>query len=82
MSDAPAAVVSPPPQSALQAGTAVAQSAIGALGAQPVLLVTVIVNVAFVLAAGFFLAKLEDTRSSLMLATLDIVKACVVEKPL
>jgi hypothetical protein len=67
------------PPGAVQAGIAVAHDAIGSLGAQPVLLLIVIVNIVFVMAAAFFLWKLEATRSALMLSTLDIVKACVVK---
>jgi hypothetical protein len=67
----------PHPQSAVQAGIAVAHDAIGSLGAQPVLLLLVIINVVFITAAAFFLWKLEETRSALMLSTLDIVKTCV-----
>jgi len=69
------------PTSSLQAGIAVAHDAIGSLGAQPVLLLIVVVNLAFIGAAAYFLATLEASRVSLMISTLDIVKACVVEKP-
>jgi hypothetical protein len=79
MAQAPT-VILPHPQSAVQAGIAVAHDAIGSLGAQPVLLLIVVINVVFIAVGGFFLSKLEGTRSALMLSTLDIVKACVVEK--
>jgi hypothetical protein len=39
-----------------------------------------VINVVFLAVAGFFLARLESTRSSLMLSTLDIVKTCVLGK--
>lgn len=68
------------PPGAVQAGIAVAHDAVGSLGAQPVLLLLVIINIVFIGAAGFFLSKLESTRSALMLSTLDIVKSCVLEK--
>jgi len=74
---APSTVILPHPQSSLQAGIAVAHDAVGSLGAQPVLLLLVIVNIVFITAAGFFLSKLENTRASLTIATLDIVKTCV-----
>jgi predicted permease len=76
---APPTVILPHPQSAIQAGIAVAHDAVGSLGAQPVLLLIVLINVVFIGVGGFFLAKLEGTRSSLMLSTLDIIKACVLE---
>ena len=76
----PATVILPHPQSAIQAGIAVAHDAVGALAMQPILLVIVVIFIGFVASAGYFLAKLESTRSSLMLATLDIVKTCVIEK--
>jgi hypothetical protein len=75
---APPTVILPHPQSSLQAGIAVAHDAIGSLGAQPVLLLIVVINVVFIAVGGFFLSKLEATRGSLMLSTLDIVKTCVV----
>jgi hypothetical protein len=75
----PQTVILPHPQSAIQAGIAVAHDAVGSLGAQPVLLLIVVINVVFIAIGGFFLSKLETTRSSLMLSTLDIVKTCVVQ---
>jgi hypothetical protein len=63
---------------AIQAGIAVAHDAVGSLGAQPVLLLIVIINIVFLLVGGFFLTRLEATRSGLMLSTLDIVKTCVL----
>jgi predicted permease len=76
---APPTVILPHPQSAVQAGIAVAHDAVGSLGAQPVLLLIVIINIVFIAVGGFFLAKLEGTRSSLMLSTLEIIRACVLE---
>ena len=76
---APQTVILPHPQSAIQAGIAVAHDAVGSLGAQPVLLLIVIINIVFIAVGGFFLAKLEGTRSSLMLSTLEIIRACVLE---
>jgi hypothetical protein len=67
------------PQGAIQAGIAVAHDAVGSLGAQPVLLLIVVINVVFLLVGGFFLSQLETTRSSLMIATLDIVRSCVLD---
>jgi len=64
---------------AIQAGIAVAHDAVGSLGAQPVLLLIVIINIVFIAVGGFFLAKLEGTRSSLMISTLEIIRACVLE---
>jgi hypothetical protein len=75
----PQTVILPHPQSAINAGIAVAHDAIGSLGAQPVLLLIVVINVVFIAVGGFFLSKLEATRGSLMLSTLDIVKTCVVQ---
>lgn len=73
----PKPVILAHPPGAIQAGIAVAHDAIGSLGAQPVLLLLVIINVVFITAAASFLWKLEATRSTLMLSTLDIVKMCV-----
>jgi len=67
------------PPGAIQAGIAVAHDAVGSLGAQPVLLLIVVINIAFIAIGGFFLAQLESTRSSLMLSTLEIIRACVLE---
>ena len=67
------------PPGAIQAGIAVAHDAVGSLGAQPVLLLIVIINIVFIAVGGFFLSQLEGTRSHLMLSTLEIVKACVLE---
>jgi predicted permease len=67
------------PPGAIQAGIAVAHDAVGSLGAQPVLLLIVIINIVFIAVGGFFLSQLEHTRSGLMMATLDIVRACVLE---
>lgn len=67
------------PPGAIQAGIAVAHDAVGSLGAQPVLLLIVIINIVFIAVGGFFLTKLETTRSSLMLSTLDIIRSCVLE---
>lgn len=67
------------PPGALQAGIAVAHDAVGSLGAQPVLLLIVIINIVFIAVGGFFLAKLETTRSGLMIATLEIIKSCVLD---
>ncbi|MEK1930344.1 MAG: hypothetical protein AAAC47_11275 [Pararhizobium sp.] len=67
------------PPGAIQAGIAVAHDAVGSLGAQPVLLLIVVINIAFIAIGGFFLAQLESTRSSLMMSTLDIIRACVLE---
>jgi hypothetical protein len=39
----------------------------------------VIINIVFIAVGGFFLAKLEGTRSSLMISTLEIIRACVLE---
>jgi hypothetical protein len=43
-------------------------------------LVIVILVLCFAGVAGYFLAQLENTRSQLMLATLEIVKTCVVDR--
>jgi hypothetical protein len=67
------------PPGAIQAGIAVAHDAVGSLGAQPVLLLIVVINIAFIAIGGFFLAQLESTRSSLMLSTLEIIRSCVLE---
>jgi predicted permease len=67
------------PPGAIQAGIAVAHDAVGSLGAQPVLLLIVIINIVFIAVGGFFLTKLEATRSGLMIATLDIVRSCVLD---
>jgi len=67
------------PPGAIQAGIAVAHDAVGSLGAQPVLLLIVIINIVFIAVGGFFLSKLEATRSGLMMSTLDIIRACVLE---
>lgn len=75
----PQTVILPHPQSAIQAGIAVAHDAVGSLGAQPVLLLIVVINVVFIAVGGLFLGKLEATRSTLMLSTLDIIKACVTQ---
>lgn len=74
-------IISPHPPGALQAGIAVAHDAVGSLGAQPVLLLIVIINIVFLAVGGFFLSQLEATRSNLMLTTLDIVKTCVLASP-
>lgn len=79
-SQSPQTVLLSHPPGAIQAGIAVAHDAVGSLGAQPVLLLIVVINVVFLAVAGFFLARLESTRSSLMLSTLDIVKTCVLGK--
>jgi hypothetical protein len=68
------------PAGAVQAGIAVAHDAIGSLGAQPVLLLIVLLNLAFVVAAAYFLATLETSRVGLVTNVLDIVKVCVVQK--
>ena len=78
--DASQTVILSHPPGAVAAGIAVAHDAVGSLGAQPVLLLLVIINIVFIGAAGFFLSKLESTRSALMLSTLDIVKSCILEK--
>ena len=75
----PPTVILPHPQSAIQAGIAVAHDAVGSLGAQPVLLLIVVINVVFLLVGGYFLSQLETTRSHLMTDTLAIVRACVLE---
>lgn len=81
MAQAPApTVILPHPQSAVQAGIAVAHDAIGSLAGQPVVLLLAMVNIAFLLAGGYFLSRLEETRSNLMITTLDIVKTCVVDR--
>lgn len=67
------------PPGAIQAGIAVAHDAVGSLGAQPVLLLIVCINIAFLLVGGYFLSQLEKTRSGLMIATLDIVRHCVLD---
>ena len=64
---------------AIQAGIAVAHDAIGSLGAQPVLLLIVLINVVFAGIGGYFLSQLEKTRASLMATTLEIVRSCVLE---
>ena len=45
------------------------------------LLLIVVLNLALIGAAAYFLATLEGHRVGLMISTLDIIKACVVEKP-
>ena len=80
MSDRPTeTVILSHPAGAIQAGIAVAHDAVGSLGAQPVLLLIVVINVVFLLVGGFFLSQLETTRSQLMLSTLEIVRACVLD---
>jgi hypothetical protein len=76
---APPTVILPHPQSSLQAGIAVAHDAVGSLGAQPVLLLIVLLNIVFIVAAAYFLATLEASRGTLVMSTLDIVKTCVVK---
>jgi len=73
----PKPVIMAHPPGAIQAGIAVAHDAIGSLGAQPVLLLLVIINSVFIIAGAFFLWRLEDTRAQSVLAILDIVKMCV-----
>ena len=67
------------PPGAIQAGIAVAHDAVGSLGAQPVMLLIVIINIVFIAVGGFFLSQLESTRSHLMLSTLEIIRSCVLE---
>ena len=68
-----------PPQTALQLGGQSLSQVTSALGAQPLLLVIVLLNIVFASIGGFFLLRLEEYRAGNLKDVLEIMRACVLQ---
>jgi hypothetical protein len=68
-----------PPQTALQLGGQSLNTITAALGAQPIMLVVVLLNVVFASIGGFFLLRLEQYRAANLTAIIEIVRSCILE---
>ena len=74
----PATVVLPP-QTALQLGGQSLNSITAALGAQPLMLTVVLLNIVFASIGGYFLLQLEKYRATNLTALIDIMRSCILE---
>ena len=76
--EVPAMVVLPP-QTALQLGGQGLNTVAAALGAQPLLLVIVLLNIVFASIGGYFLLQLERYRASNTTALIELMRACILQ---
>lgn len=74
----PATVVLPP-QTALQLGGQSLHQVTAALGAQPLMLTVVLLNLVFAGVGGYFLLQLERYRAANLTALIELVRSCVLE---
>ena len=65
------------PQTVVQAGGRVAESIIGGFTNAPVLLLIVVLNIAFVLAAAYYMAKQEENRINTANRITDLLRLCI-----
>jgi len=70
-----------PPQNLLQAGSRVADSVIFGLGGSPSLLGLVLLNMAFIVGASWFLLQQEAYRHDERLLLGELLRTCIVGKP-
>lgn len=68
-----------PPQTALQLGGQSLSQVTAALGAQPLMLTVVLLNMVFVSIGGYFLLRLESYRAANLTALISLVQSCVLE---
>ena len=68
-----------PPQTALQLGGQSLHQITAALGAQPLMLTVVLLNVVFASVGGYFLLQLEKYRAENLQALIELVRSCVLE---
>ena len=68
-----------PPSTALQLGGQSLHQITAALGAQPLMLTVVLLNLMFAGVGGFFLLKLESYRAQNLTAIIELVRSCVLE---
>jgi hypothetical protein len=68
-----------PPQTSLQLGAQSLGHVTSALGAQPIMLVVVLLNVVFASIGGYFLLQLEKYRATNLTALIDLMRSCVLE---
>jgi uncharacterized protein HemX len=68
-----------PPQTALQLGGQSLSQITTALGAQPLMLTVVLLNMVFAAVGGYFLLQLEKYRAANLTALIQLVQACVLE---
>ena len=65
------------PQTVVQAGGRVAESIIGGFTNAPVLLLIVVLNIAFVLAAAYYLAQVEAHRINTANQITELLRLCI-----
>jgi len=68
-----------PPATALQIGGQSLHQITAALGAQPLMLTVVLLNVVFAGVGGYFLLQLEKYRAENLQALIELVRSCVLE---
>jgi hypothetical protein len=61
----------------LETGGQVAQAVIGGFAGSPAMLLIVVLNVAMILAAAYFLARLEETRAASIQRIGDLLDKCI-----
>jgi ABC-type transport system involved in cytochrome bd biosynthesis fused ATPase/permease subunit len=68
-----------PPATALQLGGQSLHQITAALGAQPLMLTVVLLNLVFAGVGGYFLLRLEAYRAANLTALIELVRSCVLE---
>jgi uncharacterized protein HemX len=76
--EAPTTVVVQPASTALQLGAQSLGQVTSALGAQPIMLTVVLLNVVFACIAGYFLLQLETFRAQNLASMIDLMRECIV----
>ncbi len=66
-----------PPQNLLQAGTSVAAGVIGGLGGSPSLLGLILLNMAFIVGASWFLLQQEQYRHDERMLLGELLRECI-----
>jgi hypothetical protein len=68
-----------PPQTAIQLGAESLNQITASLGAQPLMLVVILLNIVFASIGGYFLLQLEKYRANNLTALIDLMRSCVLE---
>lgn len=76
--ETPQTVIVQPPATAFQLGGESLRAVTASLGAQPVMLTVVLLNVVFACIGGYFLLKLESYRAENLTALIALMRECIV----
>ena len=69
----------PQPQNLVQASGRVAEGIIGGFQGAPTLLLIVILNVCFMIVAGYYLLKQDEQRNVIGIELVGLIRACILE---